>query len=86
MTALGFVVLVALAATYDSLAVAWHSSRERGHAWRTGAIAAVMEIVGAVPLAVVFTEGTLWPLLAGVIGSVLGTVWGVARASTNRRP
>lgn len=81
MTALVFIVLAALAAVYDVVTLAWHRARERGHVARTVALGCALEAMAAVPIVTAFELGTWWPLAAGVIGSAIGTSWGMRRAN-----
>lgn len=83
MTALAFLGLVALAAVLDVLTLAWHRAREAGARGRTVVIGVGHEIAASVPLVVAIELGAWWPILAGVIGSVIGTTWGMRRAPSD---
>jgi hypothetical protein len=83
MTALAFVALVALAAILDVLTLAWHRARERGMRTRTIVIGVGHEIAASVPLVVAIELASWWPIAAGVLGSILGTAWGM-RAPSNK--
>jgi hypothetical protein len=78
-----FAVMVALAAVYDVLTLAWHRAREGAARGRTVVIGCVMEAVAAIPFMVAIELGEWWPIAAGVIGSAIGTAWGM-RAAPDR--
>lgn len=81
MTVLAFVALVALAAVLDVLTLAWHRARERGLRGRTIVIGVGHEIAASVPLVAAIELGAWWPIAAGVVGSVIGTAWGMRAPS-----
>jgi hypothetical protein len=80
MTAAAFFGLVALAAGYDVLTIAWHRAREDRRLLATVIIGCVMEAAAAVPLAFAISLGEWWPIAAGVLGSAIGTFVGMRRA------
>lgn len=84
MTALAFTLLIAVAAAADWLSVAWHAARERGHVTRAIVIAVALEILNAAPLVAALAADDWRLLIAGVIGSAIGTGIGVHRAKTDR--
>lgn len=84
MTLLAFIALIALAAVYDVLTLAWHRAREARACTRTVVIGCVMEAAAAVPFIVAIELVEWWPIVAGVIGSALGTTWGM-RATADRK-
>lgn len=84
MTALAFVILVALAACADVLSLAWHYARDARRTARMVVIGTVLELVNAVPLVAVVALAEWWPIAAGVIGSAIGTVIGAKRAPSDR--
>lgn len=84
LTWLAFTVLTALAAAYDVLTIAWHRAREAGKVGRTVTIGCAMEAIGALPFVAVVVSGEWWPLVAGVIGSAIGTALGMRHAAPAR--
>lgn len=81
MTFLAFTALVALAAIVDVLTLAWHRARERGDRSRTIIIGVGHEIAVSVPLVVAIELSSWWPIAAGVLGSIIGTAWGMRAAA-----
>lgn len=83
MTVFGFVALVALGALADILSLAWHAARESRRTARLVAVGCVLELVNAAPFVTVIALGEWWPIIAGVIGSAIGTYIGAIRAPAN---
>lgn len=83
MTALAFIALVALAAVYDVLTLAWHYARDASKIGRMVVIGCIMEVAAAVPLVLAISLGEWWPIGAGVVGSAIGTFIGAKRATAN---
>lgn len=83
MTALAFAALVVLAAAADCLSIAWHRSRESGVMGRTVALSIALEVLNAVPFAAALAADDWRLLAAGVVGSAIGTAWGM-RAPADR--
>ncbi len=79
-TWLAFAALVVLAALYDVLTFAWHRAREARRVGRAVVVGVGMEVVGTAPFLVAFATGEWWFLAAGILGSVIGTTFGMARA------
>ncbi len=74
-----FVALVALSAAYDVITLAWHRSRESGAVRHTVVLGCLLEAMAAVPFVTALEMGAWWPLVAGVVGSAIGTTWGMRR-------
>lgn len=84
MTALAFVALVALGAVADVLSLAWHYARDARRTARMVVLGCALELLSAAPFVAVIASGEWWPIVAGVIGSAIGTVIGAKRAAADR--
>lgn len=84
MTALIAFFLMAVAA--DFWAVKWHAARERRQLARVGALSAVLELLGWVPLWFAITQENVTWAAAAVLGSVVGSVWGCYREPQSSLP
>jgi ABC-type methionine transport system permease subunit len=84
MLVLAFTALVALAAVYDVLTIAWHRARETAHVSHAVIIGCTMEALAAIPFILAIELAEWWPIAAGVVGSAIGTTWGMRRAQANR--
>lgn len=77
MALLTFIGAVLVAAAADVLSIRWHDARERRQVRRAVALGVALEVANAVPVAAAVALSDWRLLAAGVIGSVIGTAWGL---------
>lgn len=74
-----FILLVFISAVYDIVTIAWHNNRQAGRVGPTVALSVCLEGLAAAPVAVAILSNDWRLLLAGLVGSALGTWIGMVR-------
>lgn len=74
-----FVAVAALSALFDFVIMHWHEARQSGRMARTVLLSMLLELLGAVPIMLAIASDDWTLLLAGVIGSAVGTGLGMWR-------
>lgn len=78
---IAFGLLIIISAVYDIVTIAWHRNREAGKIAPTVLLSVCLEVLATAPVAVAILADDWRLLLAGVVGSAIGTAVGMSHAN-----